>query len=127
MGILNTMRKQNAIYWPPAGVDDFGRPSNGTLVELVVTASGNYRVRWEDVVEEFIDEEGTTQSSTAKVYLPKLPDGTEAVVGGWLWLGSRSDLTSETNPKANGGSHTIKRFEKLPNMKATDFLRTAML
>jgi hypothetical protein len=128
MGILNTMRRQAAIYWPPAAADNFGRPGYGTLVELVVTSDGNYRVRWEDVVEEFIDNEGTTQQSKAKVYVPVLPgSGGEVEVGGWLWLGVVGDLTSTTNPRANEGAYEVRSMAKLPNIKATDFLRTAML
>lgn len=127
MGILNSMRRQDAIYWPPATTDSFGRPGYGTLVELVVTAGGNYRVRWEDVVEEFIDNEGTTQQSKAKVYVPVLPGGGEVEVGGWLWLGVVGSLTSTTDPRANEGAYEVRSMAKLPNIKATDFLRTAML
>lgn len=127
MGILNSMRRQNAIYWPPATADSFGRPGYGTLVELVVTSGGNYRVRWEDVIEEFIDDQGTLQKSSAKVYVPVLPGGGEVQVGGWLWLGDVGGLVSTTNPRANPGAYEARNVSKLPNLKATDFLRTVML
>tara|TARA_R110002167_G_scaffold46072_2_gene137795 strand:- start:39 stop:404 length:366 start_codon:yes stop_codon:yes gene_type:complete len=121
------MRKQNGIYWPPATANDFGRPGYGTLVELIVTSGGNYRLRWEDTIEEFIDGEGTLQQSSAKVFVPVLPGGGEVLVGGWLWLGDVGDLTSTTNPRGNPGAYEVRNVGKLPNLKATEFLRTVML
>jgi len=129
VGIVNKMRKQNAIYWPLRVVDDSGRDSHGQLVELVLTSAPvvNYRVRWEAENEEFLDPAGTTRISNAIVYLPLLPDGNEVEVGGILWLGDRADLTKENTPRANAGAFTVRRFDKMPNLKATEFLRTAYL
>ncbi len=154
MSLITRMRKQNAIYWPPATPDDYGRLAVGPPVALVSgdgtadcvcsdtltwgdgapltfdpppAVPGNYRVRWEDVVKEFIDMKGTVQMSAAVVYVPKLPDGTEVAVGGWLWLGDRPGLTSETDPRANAGAREIKRVDKLPNLKNTELLRTCYL
>lgn len=129
MGIISKMRRQNAIYWPPAVVDDFGKESHGTLVELVLVphGGGNYRVRWQDKNEEYLDAEGTTRHSNAVVYAPVLPNSGEVEVGGFLWLGDRAALTSETEPRSNTGAHEIRRFDKLPNLKATEYLRTAYL
>lgn len=127
MGIITKMRRQNAIYWPPATADDFGRPGYGALVELVLDGANNYRVRWEDRVEEFIDAQGTTKQSSAVVYVPLLPDSSEVQVGGWLWLGDRDDLTDETDPRENAGAYEVQRLDKLPTLKATEWLRTAYL
>lgn len=141
MSLITKMRKQNAIYWPPAIPDDFGRPAHGALVELTLTGAGNFRVRWEDTVKEFLasstlglggppslgDVAGTVITSEALVYVPRLPDGSEVQVGGWLWLGDRTDLLDEANPRANAEAHEVKRMDKLPNLKGTESLRTAYL
>ena len=128
MGILSKMRKQNAIYWPPAEADDFGKMSHGPLVELILIPGGkNYRVRWEERIDEFLDAKGTTALSSAVVYVPKLPDGSEIVVGGYLWLGDRSDLIDEAEPRNNPNAYEILRADTLPNFKASDYLRTAYL
>lgn len=127
MSLITNMRKQAAIYWPPAGTDDYGKPKQGDLVELVRSDDGNFQVRWEDVSQEFTDTQGTTRTSNALVYVPLLPDGSEVVPGGFLWLGNRSDLVNETNPGKNPGIHEVKRFDKLPTLKATETLRTAYL
>ena len=127
------MRKQNAIYWPPAAADDFGREAVGALVELKLTEAGNFCVRWEDKNEEFIESTiaagttGTISRSNAVVYVSLLPDGSEVKVGGFLWLGDKDDLTSETVPGNNPGAWEVRRVDKLPNLKATEYLRTVYL
>jgi len=127
MGLISRMRKQNAIYWPPAPADGFGRRGYGTLVEFVLTGGVNSRVRWEDRAEEFVDTKGTTVLSNAVVYVPVLPGGGEVETGGFLWLGDRADLTDESDPTNNSGAHEVRRGDKLPNFKATEFLRTVYL
>lgn len=127
MGIISRMRKQNAIYWPPATADDYGRPAHGTLVELILVPGGvNRRVRWEGKNEEFVDASGTTALSNAVVYVPAIPGG-EIKTGGFLWLGDRASLTDEAVPGNNTGAHEVRRFDTMPNFKATETLRTVYL
>jgi beta-lactam-binding protein with PASTA domain len=127
-GIYSRMRKQNAIYWPPATMNDFGEPVYGDLVELVLTEGGvNYRVRWEDVIENYIDAQGTVQQSTTTVYVPPLPTGDEVELNGYLWKGDLAGLTSTTDPTLNPGAEKIKQFKQIPNMKATQILRAVYL
>uniref|UniRef100_A0A6M3IVL1 Uncharacterized protein n=1 Tax=viral metagenome TaxID=1070528 RepID=A0A6M3IVL1_9ZZZZ len=115
MGIINTSRRQTAVYWPPTGGRDrFGKVQYGTAIEL--------RVRWEDVQEEFIDENGTRQLSKSLVYV-----GEDLMVGGVLWLGTLATVEHLNDPKANDGAFEIKGIGKLPNLKATEFLRTCFL
>jgi len=122
------MRKQNAVYWPPGTKDDFGKQSHGDLVELVrYNGVGNFRVRWEDNIEVFIDASGSTQRSNALVYVPILCNGDELQVGGFLWLGDKVDLTDEVDPRNNVDAYELRRLDKLPNFKSTAFLRTAYL
>jgi len=127
MGIINTMRRQNAIYWPPGRPDGYGRPAQGALVELVATGGVNYRVRWEDRAEDYKDANGKVKVSSAVVFVPELPDGGEVALGGWLWLGDRADLTSETNPRKNAGAYEVMRVEHIPNRRASETLRRVLL
>jgi hypothetical protein len=121
------MRRQNAVYWPPSGFDDFGQRTYGTLVELTKSEGTNNCVRWEDRNDEFVDMDGTMVISSSVVYCPALSDGDEMVVGGFLWLGDRVDLADESIPSNNIGAAEIRRFDKMPNLKTTEFLRTAYL
>ena len=116
------MRKQTAVYWAlesteSAGGDDFsnyGLPKHTDPVEITV--------RWDDVSEEFISEDNTVNMSKAKVFV-----GQDMLVGEVLMLGELTDITDSVNIKENLNAWEIRRFEKIPNIKATEFLRTAVL
>ena len=121
MSIITRMRKQTCVYWAlksneSGGLDydDYGQPQYTSLVELTV--------RWDDTTEEFVDAEGTRQAGRALVY-----PGQDVDVGGMLMLGVTADATSPTDPKANDGAWEIRRFDKIPNLRATEFLRIAYL
>ncbi len=114
------MQRQTAVYWPLEvsgdDFDDYGQP--------VVVAAEPVEIscRWEDVSEEFIDKNGTRQISHSKVYTDQDVD-----VGGILMLGTKDDITDSTNIKENENAWEIRRFDKLPNLKNTEFLRTVFL
>jgi hypothetical protein len=117
------MKKQQAVWWPLKSAessandyDRFGQPQSADPVQLTEL------VRWEDVTEEFIAADGTTQLSRAKVFV-----GRDMQPGDVIMLGVIADITNSTHPKENVGAWEIRRFEKLPNIKATEFLRTAIL
>lgn len=107
-------RRQDAIHWQRTGTDSFGRPT--------FDAPADVKVRWEDVHEEFMDASGERQVSNAKVLV-----GEEMTPGDYLMLGKIVDLDDPTNPQDKYGAYEIRRFETVPNAKATKFLRTAML
>jgi len=121
MSIITRMLKQICVYWPPAeidsggdGFDNYGQP--------VVTTPSEVNCRWEDKAEEFIGVDGTKQISKAVVYV-----GEDVVIGGILMLGGLIDIIDDVNIKENDGAWEIKGFSKVPNLKATEFLRTAFL
>ena len=121
MSLISRMRKQTVVYWPLASLDsggddfdDYGQP--------VVTDPVELSCRWEDVSEEFVGADGTRLLSHAKVYVES-----DVAVGGILMLGEIDDITDSDNIKENDGAWEIKRFDKLPNLKNTEFLRTAWL
>ena len=112
MGIISKINKMKAVYWPPGTVDAYGRPSMGTAVQL--------DVRWEDKHEQFLDANGEDQISNSVVYV-----SADVALGGYLWLGELASKPAD--PKLDKDAYEIRKFEKLPNFKATEFLRTAML
>ena len=116
MSIIARMRKQTCVYWPPAAepFDDYGQPQYGDAVEM--------ECRWEDKAEEFIGPAGTTETSKSKVFVES-----DVEPGGVLLLGEIESGTDLTVPKNNEGAWEIKAFNKTPNLKATEFLRTAYL
>ncbi len=114
MGIITRMRKQTAVYWPFLSVDQFGKKAVGSPVEI--------SCRWEDKSEEFLDSKGERQMSNAIVYVDR-----DMAVGGILMLGTTGDITDAVNIKENAGAWEIRRFDKLPNIRASEFLRTVYL
>lgn len=123
MSIITKVLKQTCVYWaltPEEGTDvsydDYGQP--------IVTASDPVEIscRWEDKNEEFISANGTKMVSRAVVYV-----GQDVAVGGILMLGTKDNITDSVTIKNNAGAYEIKAFSKLPNFKATEFLRTAYL
>ena len=123
MSIITRMRKQTAVYWAlksdeSGGIayDDFGQPQHADPVELTND------VRWQDTIKEFIDPQGARQVSNAKVFV-----GQDMVPGEILMLGSLTDITDSVNLKENSNAWEIRRFDKLPNFRASEFLRTCYL
>ncbi len=114
MGIIKTMRKQTAVYWPFVSINQFGEKAVGDPVQI--------SVRWEDKNEEFLDMGGQIQMSNAVVYVDR-----DMVNGSILMLGVIADITDPVNIKENDGAWEIRKFDKLPDLKAREFLRTAYL
>lgn len=122
MSLITRMRRQTCVYWALLGADsagvvdydDFGQPQLTDPTELTC--------RWEEITIEFLDTQGTRQLSNARVYV-----GQDVDLGGVLMLGELTDITDEDNPKENDGAWEIRRFDKLPNLRNTEFLRTAFL
>jgi hypothetical protein len=115
MGIIKKMMKQRCIYWAPKSIDLFGGSSYAEPVEL--------KCRWEDISTEIITAEGASASSRATVYV-----GVDVLQGGFLMLGSLDDFcTVSSLPNEYPKAFRILSFEKLPNMKATEYLRTVKL
>ena len=122
MSIITRMRKQTAVYWPLAGdesgqldYDAFGRPQWGTPVQI--------SCRWEDVSQEIIQPDGTNTMTKSVVYVDVDQD---VRVGGVLYLGLLADVDQD-DPKGNDGAWEIIRFDKLPDLKAREYLGKAYL
>ena len=115
MNLITRMRKQTAVWWGNPVPDGTGSWTFDAAVEI--------SCRWQDEQKMFTDKEGKLSISQAKVYVDR-----DMAPGGFLWLGSLNMLPSDhTNPRAIGGAQEIRAWSKLPNLKVTEFLRTATL
>jgi len=114
MSIITRMLKQVCVYWPLGSFDNQGFP--------VVTDPIEIKCRWKDVSEETVAADGTKMTSKSKVHVDS-----DVSIGGILMLGVLTDITDPVNIKENSGAHEIKRFDKTPNFRATEFLRLAWL
>ena len=110
MSYITRNHKQNVTYWSPGSNDGFGGVTFGTPV----TVKG----RWEDKAVLFIDASGNEVTSIAKIYL-----GIDVVLKGYLFEGE----TTAANPNTVSNAREIRSFRRIPNLKATEFERLALV
>lgn len=115
------MPGQKAIYWAPGSeqtggrdFDDYGQPMYASPVEI--------NCRWQDKSEQYIAPGGDTLVSHSIVFLEQ-----DVRKTGVLMLGELADVTDADNPKNNDGAFEIMRFDKVPWLRGTEFLRKAYL
>jgi hypothetical protein len=117
MRILRKIQKQWMCYWLPIGVDDNGNRTYDLPIEL--------KVRWEEAQVEFTDMSGKKLVSRAEVY----PLEVDLVLDAVCRLGKLDTLSDPSNcfPFTETEAWAIKRFEKTPTLRATQFFRCAFL
>jgi len=115
------MLKQTCVYWAPA-LDDSGSYTYDNYGKVQYQDAVELACRWQDRAEEFLNGDGDLNISNSIVFT-----GVDVTVKGVLMLGTLSDVTDEDEPLNNTTAHEIKRFDKIPTLKATKFLRKAYL
>lgn len=102
---MRIRRSQKAVYWAPDDVNGYGETQFVDPVEIVV--------RWEDDQQLFIDNKGNEVVSSAIVF-PAVP----LALGGYLWLGSISSLSSseEGDPHSVLGAKEIRSINSIPSV-----------
>lgn len=112
-------RKQTAVYWAPDttytpnGRDDYGQRVYLPGVEIAC--------RWEDVVEEFLDDNGDRQVSRSMVYPDRI-----CAKGGKLWLGDSDDL-EDGGASPCDSALEIQQFHIIPDARNRRVLYIAYL
>lgn len=106
------MLRGRCTYWPKVGNDSFGQPTFGTPVQL--------KCRWEDCVKQIMTHDGRTVSSQARIYLES-----DVSPGGVLLQVLLENVADLSVPFNNEGAWEIMRFDKLPTLRYSQFLRTA--
>jgi len=119
--LISRMRRQTGVYWAFQNTESGGAAYDGDGQPLY-TDPVEIECRWDDLSEQFIDYVGTEQVSRSLVYVDR-----DMKPGEVLFLGELTDLDSEDVPKDNEGAWEIRKFEKNPNLRNTETLRTAYL
>lgn len=110
MRLLTKNLNQTIVYWATPSPDGWGGQSFSSPIEI--------NGRWEGRQELFIDAEGEEIRSLAVIYVSQDVD-----IGGYLFLGSLTDLDSSQNPETQSGAHQIKAYAKVPDLKADHSVR----
>lgn len=106
--------KQDAVYWPANGVDEFGKPTWGSPEAI--------RCRWDDKQETFVNANGDEEVSRARVMVDR-----DIAAKSVLFLGTLDDVTDVENPKENEGAWEVRLTMKTPDRKGRRFLREVFL
>ena len=115
MSIITKVLRQKAVYWPPGDRDKYGRNTFGSPVEI--------KCRWDDKIQEVVQEDGSETMSVAEVMVDR-----DLAVGGVLLLGELdTEKENATRPDLLAGASFIGTWEKNPNLKATEFVRTVYM
>ena len=116
MGFVTKFLKQKAVYW--------GSPTPSGYGAYTFAAGIEINVRWEDKQVKFVNNKNIEVLSSSVIMLD-----VDIEVGGMLYLGELTDLSSSQilNPLLVSGSYEIGRYDKVPNLNVTDYVRTAWL
>ena len=127
MSIITKMRRQTCVYW--------GNPVPTGDGQYTFDAPVEIKCRWDATNQLFTNKDGEESVSKAIVFVDRDVDE-----GGYLRLGtlleledlldsndSNLDSNSDLDPRFVPGAGMIRSFGKSPNLKATEFLRKAIL
>jgi len=106
--------RQRCVYWAPSTLDDFGKPTWHTPVEI--------DCRWTDEIEEFINPLGERELSRAKLIVDR-----DLEIKGVVWLGELVDVVDAIVPKNNPNAWEILQTKKTPNFRGNKYLRQVYL
>lgn len=112
MGIINRMRRQTGLYWGPPSPDGNGGFAFPDPVEI--------DCRWEELYGLSQDPVSHVEIPSATVYVDR-----DVEVNGYLLLGDLESGQEGTDPQDLPEARLIKGFRKIPNLRATEFLRIA--
>ena len=106
----------DAVYWPSTGRDRFNKITYGTAEDL--------KVFWVDKIQEVVDHNGQTVTSSAMVF-----SGKDLTIEGMLWRGTKSQLAGDnlTDPRKNAGAFAMRAIGKTPTLNAKQFARVNYL
>lgn len=115
MSFITRIRRGKCVYWEAIGNDGFGGKTFADAVEL--------DCRWDDSQVMFVDDQGKEIASQSVVYV-----GIDMTNGDYLKNGSLSELDNPSeNPQRIDGAKEVKSFNKIPNLKYTEYLRVVYL
>ncbi len=115
---LKKFFNQTAVYWGSPEPDGFG---GYTFVDPV-----EVKVRWTVKQEKFLSSQGVGNGVEEILSRVVVLAETDVGMNGKMILGTLKDLSSDQLPETKNAL-TIMGFEKIPTMKATQFLRKVYL
>lgn len=113
MSVIKKMRKQTAVYWARTTSDHYGRFSYQPPVEV--------KCRWDDTIQEFVNATGEKQASRAVAYVDTIMVPGDRIKRGVL------ETDTPLDPLSIDDAFEIRRFDQIPNFRATETLLVAYM
>jgi hypothetical protein len=104
--------RQKAVWWAVAGVDDFGQPEFADPVQV--------DCRWTQKLKTVLDSQGNEVLANSEVMVDR-----DMAPGDFLREGVQE--SDDTNGPLAVGAHEIISWEKIPDLKAQEYVRKAYL
>ena len=116
MSYLTKHLKQKAVYWERTGIDGYGTPTYATPIEI--------NVRWIEDIVEILNYDGEEKTSNSQVLT-----SIDVLPKSMLWLGELDNLSvaEKADPSLLTSAGLVQKFNKVPNIKGTNFYREAFL
>lgn len=115
MSFITKIRRGTAVYWEATGNDGFGGKVFADAIEI--------DCRWDDSQIMFIDDQGKEVASKSVVYV-----GIDMTNGDYLKSCALADLNDPSDdPQTVDDAREVKSFNKIPNLKYTEYLRIVYL
>lgn len=113
---IDSKLNQTCVYWQKTGVDIYNTPVFAEPVDI--------KCRWEDKTVLYISLTGEQMPSRAVVFTE-----CDTAPGDMLWLGNVESLPEEYSEEIDirTFAHSIQRSDKIPDLRAEIYLRTAYL
>lgn len=105
--IETSARHQTALYFPWAGIDDYGQP-------IVSASPTELRVRWSYRREEMADPQGNAITVDAVVVVDR-----RVTIGAEMWLGSLDDWLGTGSGSAGSDDEVMRvaAYNETPDIK----------
>lgn len=113
MSIITRMRRQKAVYWERGEVNQYGQFSFQVPVEI--------DCRWEDGTGEAPTPQTQGEVYSSRVYVDRIMNLGDALRYGEL------DSDTPDDPSEDSLAKIVRRFDQIPNLRATETLYIAFL
>lgn len=112
MSLITRCQRQNVVYWPQIGSNQYGEPIWGPPQQMTC--------RWDDKVQQVLDPKNTMVMSRAELITES-----QLAVGGVITKGTIDTVAYWSDPKANSGVYEVIKVSATPNMRNTETLYEA--
>lgn len=112
--ITRMLQYDRCVYWAPRPADPSGQEQFDDPIEI--------GCRWEDTIQEYIDQKGEKRVSTTVVYI-----GEDLLLNGFLWHGKLEELVDTVDPTNNPGAYVIQKVASIPTIDHTQSVRMVYL